>query len=145
MFCRDMNLSKLIDEDEPLFLSLTEDMFPGIKLTTKSWKDLQKAITVVCKEMGMVNHPSWNLKIIQLYETSLVRHGLMVMGKSTIAFNFLETTHLITLLNTVFFTLYHHFCFCRCTFIIKNIICCFHQVQFFVTAHFYLIDMMLFE
>lgn len=75
-----MNLSKLVDEDEPLFISLIEDMFPGIKLTTHAWKDLQKAITSECEKMELINHPGWNLKMIQLYETSLVRHGLMVLG-----------------------------------------------------------------
>lgn len=77
---RDMNVSKLIDEDEGLFLSLIEDMFPGIKLTTNTYKDLQKALTRITEDLGYVNNPEWNLKVVQLYETSLVRHGLMLMG-----------------------------------------------------------------
>ncbi|KAB0798200.1 hypothetical protein PPYR_09193 [Photinus pyralis] len=77
---RDMNLSKLVDEDEPLFLSLIDDMFPGIKLSVLSWKDLQKAIVNQTAQMGIINYPSWNLKVVQLYETYLVRHGLMVLG-----------------------------------------------------------------
>lgn len=75
-----MNVSKLVDEDEPLFISLIEDLFPGIKLSTSTYKDLQRAIALVCNQMVLVNHPPWNLKLIQLYETSLVRHGLMTMG-----------------------------------------------------------------
>uniref|UniRef100_A0A1I8M6Y8 AAA+ ATPase domain-containing protein n=1 Tax=Musca domestica TaxID=7370 RepID=A0A1I8M6Y8_MUSDO len=77
---RDMNVSKLIDEDEGLFLSLIEDMFPGIKLTTAAHKDLQRALSKVTEDLGYVNNPEWNLKVVQLYETSLVRHGLMLMG-----------------------------------------------------------------
>lgn len=43
-------------------------------------REMQKAIAIVTERTGLVNHPEWNLKIIQLYETSLVRHGLMTMG-----------------------------------------------------------------
>ncbi|XP_013102946.2 dynein axonemal heavy chain 8 [Stomoxys calcitrans] len=77
---RDMNVSKLIDEDEGLFISLIEDMFPGIKLTTAVHKELQRALARVTDDLGYVNNPEWNLKVVQLYETSLVRHGLMLMG-----------------------------------------------------------------
>lgn len=41
---------------------------------------MQRGITIATDRSGLVNHPEWNLKIIQLYETSLVRHGLMTMG-----------------------------------------------------------------
>ncbi|KAG5338491.1 DYH8 protein, partial [Acromyrmex heyeri] len=77
---RDMNLSKLVDEDESLFMSLIEDMFPGIKLTIQTYKELQKAIANATVTLGIMNHSEWNLKTVQLYETSLVRHGLMVLG-----------------------------------------------------------------
>ncbi|CAB3256562.1 unnamed protein product [Arctia plantaginis] len=77
---KEMNVSKLVDEDEPLFISLIEDLFPGIKLSQTQWKDMQRAIAIVTERTGLINHPDWNLKIIQLYETSLVRHGLMTMG-----------------------------------------------------------------
>lgn len=61
-----MNLSKLVDEDEPLFMSLIEDMFPGIRLRVQIYKDLQKALANATVALGIMNHPEWNLKAVQV-------------------------------------------------------------------------------
>ncbi|XP_055685262.1 dynein axonemal heavy chain 8-like [Lutzomyia longipalpis] len=79
---RDMNLSKFIAEDKPIFLSLIRDIFPSVRLIRAQQESLQETIAKYTQEEKLINTPEWNLKVQQLYETCLVRHGIMVMGES---------------------------------------------------------------
>jgi len=91
---RDMNLSKLVADDIPLFNGLLADIFPRqTNPEKKQYPDVEKKIPEVIKkaqkEEGWVETPAFFLKIIQLYETAVVRHGYMLVGvtgsgKSTI-------------------------------------------------------------
>lgn len=94
---RDMNASKLVDEDKPLFKELILNLFPNTE-TSEGAKDqeFQKTVLASIKSLGFINDPNWNLKVIQLYESSLVRHGLMVMGPTGAG----KTTCIQTLLRT---------------------------------------------
>jgi dynein heavy chain len=87
---RDMNLSKFVAQDIPLFNSLIRDIFPKqTNIPTKTYKSIEDAIRKHLKEQNLQNKPAFFTKVIQLYETAQVRHGFMLVGaagcgKSTI-------------------------------------------------------------
>ena len=45
---RDMNMSKFVAEDVPLFLSLIDDLFPALKADRASFPDISAALEKVC-------------------------------------------------------------------------------------------------
>ena len=65
-----------------MFLSLLDDLFPEIKLDKEKYDELQRAISQKVDDDGLINFNEWNLKVIQLFETQRVRHGIMVLGPS---------------------------------------------------------------
>ena len=78
---RDMNLSKFVAQDVPLFLSLLSDLFPSITIPQGGgYEQVQENLTAVIQKHRLIDHASWRLKVIQLYETTLVRHGIMLVG-----------------------------------------------------------------
>ena len=75
---RDMNLSKFVAQDVPLFLSLLADLFPKLSAPAdSSYPEMENCISNAIVKKGLVEHKHWVKKIIQLYETTLVRHGIM--------------------------------------------------------------------
>ena len=78
---RDMNLSKLVAQDVPLFLSMLADLFPVHAPPPKrEYPKIEAAIRTAVMDAKLVYHPSWINKVIQLHETCLVRHGVMLTG-----------------------------------------------------------------
>ncbi len=52
------------------------------KFPTKVYKEVAEAANYQIKQKNLVDKGQWVLKVIQLYETRVVRHGFMLVGMS---------------------------------------------------------------
>ena len=79
---RDMNTSKLIAEDVPLFISLIGDLFPGLQAEKATFPEIESAMETIAAEKNWQYKlaPEWASKCVQLLETYYVRHGIGIVG-----------------------------------------------------------------
>jgi dynein heavy chain len=80
--CRDVNAPKFLAPDIPLFEGILSDLFPGVELPPSDYEALDNALLGACKRMSLQPVPAFIEKAHQLYEMTLVRHGLMLVGYS---------------------------------------------------------------
>ncbi|XP_065911794.1 dynein axonemal heavy chain 6-like [Dysidea avara] len=77
---RDSNLPKFLTEDATLFKGILSDLFPGIALPEHDYGKLQSGIIEAMEKRGLQPVATLVSKVIQLYETMIVRHGVMLVG-----------------------------------------------------------------
>ena len=77
---RDSNLPKFLADDAILFKAIIQDLFPGVLLPEHDYGDLKRTIIASQEAMGVQPEECQIKKVIQFYETMLVRHGVMLVG-----------------------------------------------------------------
>ncbi|XP_021708238.1 dynein heavy chain 6, axonemal [Aedes aegypti] len=77
---RDSNLPKFLANDAVLFTGILGDLFPGIDLPEPERGSLQAAIEICMEQNNLQTVPELILKTLQLYETMVVRWGVMLVG-----------------------------------------------------------------
>eukprot|EP01105_Mastigella_eilhardi_P018534 TRINITY_DN42_c0_g2_i2.p1 TRINITY_DN42_c0_g2~~TRINITY_DN42_c0_g2_i2.p1 ORF type:complete len:4316 (+),score=1161.39 TRINITY_DN42_c0_g2_i2:1869-12950(+) len=77
---RDCNGPKFLAVDIPLFEGILSDLFPNVKSPVVDYGSLMEGLKKAATDMKLQPVPQFLAKCIQLYETTLVRHGLMLVG-----------------------------------------------------------------
>lgn len=76
----DVNLPKLNAKDEPAFKCMVDDMFGCIDLPAKNVDFLREAFDAKCVARNCQPIDSVYEKVVEVYELSTTRHGLILVG-----------------------------------------------------------------
>jgi dynein heavy chain len=76
----DVNRPKFLKDDLILFQGIISDLFPGTAEPARSYGKLMEAIENRSRHNNLQPVEAFTGKNIQLYETTTVRHGLMLVG-----------------------------------------------------------------
>ncbi|CAH8627144.1 unnamed protein product [Schistosoma bovis] len=77
---RDSNLPKFLKQDAILFTAILQDLFPDVTLPEHDYGLFLEEIETVLQDMNLQIITEQVMKIIQFYETLIVRHGVMLVG-----------------------------------------------------------------
>ncbi|KAM3623278.1 uncharacterized protein V6R79_009492 [Siganus canaliculatus] len=77
---RDSNVPKFLVDDAVLFDGILSDLFPDVCIPEHDYGVLQSTIQDCLVKRNLQPLASMTKKVIQLYETMLVRHGVMLVG-----------------------------------------------------------------
>uniref|UniRef100_A0A8C3AFB1 Dynein axonemal heavy chain 6 n=1 Tax=Cyclopterus lumpus TaxID=8103 RepID=A0A8C3AFB1_CYCLU len=77
---RDSNLPKFLTDDALLFGGILSDLFPGVSIPDHDYGVLHTTILESLVKRNLQPLARMTKKVIQLYETMLVRHGVMLVG-----------------------------------------------------------------
>lgn len=76
----DCNVPKFLAGDVPLFEGIIADLFPGVLTTGNEDPNIDAALREACRHYNLQCTPNFIRKCFQLYDTTRVRHGLMLVG-----------------------------------------------------------------
>ncbi|CAJ1051390.1 LOW QUALITY PROTEIN: dynein heavy chain 1%2C axonemal [Xyrichtys novacula] len=79
---QDVNVPKFLQDDLKLFSGIVSDLFPKTKQEPINYGILEESMRNVCRNKNLKDVDGYISKCIQLYETTVVRHGLMLVGPS---------------------------------------------------------------